>query len=186
MNDQPGHGGNGAWHRKGLSVQAALASAFDAHAGNLYRYALMILADHSAAEDVVQQIFVKLAGMDDKLGQIESFNGYLRTAVRRECYNAISRRQRDRENRARPLLEPASNAAVDEDERLSLETALRALPPDQREIIHLKLYEAMTFRKIAEVLGISPNTAASRYRYAIERLRKRLDPRSSANGDYNE
>jgi RNA polymerase sigma-70 factor (ECF subfamily) len=42
--------------------------------------------------------------------------------------------------------------------------------------VHLKLWEELTFEEIAAALGISPNTAASRYRYAIDKLRDRLRP----------
>ncbi|HEY0548818.1 MAG TPA: sigma factor-like helix-turn-helix DNA-binding protein, partial [Verrucomicrobiae bacterium] len=50
------------------------------------------------------------------------------------------------------------------------------LPTEQRAVAHLKLWEGLTFEVIAETLGISPNTAASRYRYAIDKLRERLRP----------
>ena len=54
--------------------------------------------------------------------------------------------------------------------------ALAELPPDQRVIVHLKLWEGLTFDAIAETLEISPNTAASRYRYGLDKLRDRLRP----------
>jgi RNA polymerase sigma-70 factor (ECF subfamily) len=57
-----------------------------------------------------------------------------------------------------------------------LANALAELPPDQRVIVHLKLWEGLTFDAIAETLEISPNTAASRYRYGLDKLRDRLRP----------
>ena len=56
-----------------------------------------------------------------------------------------------------------------------LERALRALPPEQREVIALKIDGELTFAQIARVLDISVNTAASRYRYALEKLRSTLE-----------
>jgi RNA polymerase sigma-70 factor (ECF subfamily) len=53
---------------------------------------------------------------------------------------------------------------------------MEELPPDQRAVVHLKLWEHLTFDAIAEMLDISQNTAASRYRYAIDKLRERLRP----------
>ena len=55
-----------------------------------------------------------------------------------------------------------------------LERALAALPADRREVIALKIDAGLTFREIAAVLGVSPNTAASRYRYALAELRDAL------------
>ena len=60
------------------------------------------------------------------------------------------------------------------DDAFELENALRSLPPEQREIIALKIEGGLTFGEIATLLSISPNTAASRYRYALEKLRSTL------------
>ena len=54
--------------------------------------------------------------------------------------------------------------------------ALAGIPGDQREVAVLKVYGQLTFREIGETLGISINTAQSRYRYALAALRKRLTP----------
>jgi RNA polymerase sigma-70 factor (ECF subfamily) len=60
--------------------------------------------------------------------------------------------------------------------RDDLDHALALLPDDQREVIALKIDGGLTFAQIADVLNISPNTAASRYRYALEKLRSVLEP----------
>jgi len=68
-------------------------------------------------------------------------------------------------------------AATDPDEQLfreELAGALGELPPDQRAVVHLKLWQGLTFEEIAAILEISPNTAASRYRYGLDKLRDRL------------
>ena len=52
--------------------------------------------------------------------------------------------------------------------------ALGALPVEQREVISLKIDGELTFAQIAKVLEVSPHTAASRYRYALEKLRRSL------------
>jgi RNA polymerase sigma-70 factor (ECF subfamily) len=64
---------------------------------------------------------------------------------------------------------PADSLADD------LPNALKALPADQREVIALKLDGGLTFAQVAEILNVSPNTAASRYRYALEKLRRMLE-----------
>jgi RNA polymerase sigma-70 factor, ECF subfamily len=155
-----------------------LERVYDASAPKLYRYALMILADPAAAEDAVQQAFVKYARGRSGACAIEHLEGYLRIAVRNECRRILKRKGSRREIglESAPLLEAASTPLPDEDERRALEQALRQLPAEQREVVHMKVYEDMTFQRIAEILGISINTAASRYRYALDRLRQLLTP----------
>jgi RNA polymerase sigma-70 factor, ECF subfamily len=60
--------------------------------------------------------------------------------------------------------------------RAGLADALGELPPEQRAVVHLKLWEGLTFEQIADALGIPLNTAASRYRYGLDKLRERLRP----------
>lgn len=162
-----------------LSPRESLADAYARYAGSLYRYALMVLADHAAAEDAVHQAFTKMAGMGTRLDGIQAVEGYLRTAVRHECWSLIRRRRRHPpgldESPGPALLEAAAQTGVDEDERRQLEVALRGLPAEQREVVHLKVYEGRTFQEIADWLGESINTVASRYRYALQKLRTRLE-----------
>jgi RNA polymerase sigma-70 factor (ECF subfamily) len=56
-----------------------------------------------------------------------------------------------------------------------LAEALGRLPDEQREVILLKVQEDLTFKEIAAVCGVSGNTAASRYRYGLARLRESLE-----------
>ena len=70
---------------------------------------------------------------------------------------------------------PAANPD-DEGFRIALSDALGELPPDQRTVVHLRLWEDLKFEEIADLLSISLNTAASRYRYGIDKLRQRLRP----------
>jgi len=51
---------------------------------------------------------------------------------------------------------------------------MRTLPPEQAEVVALKLWEEMTFAQIGAILEESPNTIASRYKYAMAKLAKRL------------
>jgi RNA polymerase sigma-70 factor (ECF subfamily) len=146
-----------------------IGALYDQYAGRLFRYAVMILADSAAASDAVQQVFLGIAGTP--VGHIRSDERYLRRAVRNECYSALRRRRRAMTTDLEPLLETI--AAIDEkpEERLALEAAIRTLPPEQREVLHLKVFDGMTLQEIADQLDESINTIASRYRYAVEKLR---------------
>ncbi len=57
-----------------------------------------------------------------------------------------------------------------------VETALCRLPPEQREVLVLKIWGELTFAQIGEALKLSPNTVASRYRYALVALKKIIRP----------
>ena len=130
----------------------------------------MILADAAAADDAIQQVFTALL---ERPRPVEQEEHYLRRAIRNECYTALRRRARSVAEG--PLLELA---APDErpDDRLALERAIRELPAEQREILHLHTFEGRTFQEIAELTGESINTCASRYRYAVAKLRQMLMP----------
>jgi RNA polymerase sigma-70 factor (ECF subfamily) len=164
--------------------QEQLAAAYDEHAPGLYRYALMILADASAAEDAVHEVFAKLAARGERILEIASRGGYLRSAVRNESYRLLRRRGpvADAALASPGILEPADGRAVEQEQRRALERAIGSLPPEQREVVHMKVYDEMTFQQIADELAVSINTAASRYRYAIEKLRRLLVPVRSKEG----
>ncbi len=55
-----------------------------------------------------------------------------------------------------------------------MQLAVSQLPPEQAEVVVLKIWEGFTFAEIADLIGESPNTAASRYRYALEKLSRSL------------
>jgi RNA polymerase sigma-70 factor, ECF subfamily len=152
-----------------------LGVLYDRYADALYRYAMMILANPAAASDAVQQVFLGLARRP--AGHVRSDERYLRRAVRNECYSALRRRRRDMTVSDAPLLEAVAATEEHPEDRLAIEAAIRTLPAEQREVLHLKVFEGLTFHEIADQLSEPINTVASRYRYAIEKLRERLGQR---------
>jgi RNA polymerase sigma-70 factor (ECF subfamily) len=161
-------------HSTAGAARAWVSDLYRAHGAALFRYALMILADREDAEDVVQQVFLSvLRGSQAVAAPLE----YLRRATRNQCYSVLRGRMRDRARRGSEdeLLEVAGEVG-EEAERLALSRALASLPPEQREVVHLKVFEGCSFPEIAALQDISGNTAASRFRYALERLRRALGP----------
>jgi RNA polymerase sigma-70 factor (ECF subfamily) len=152
------------------------ARLYDSFGPPLFRYALMILGRRDAAEDVIQQVFTVL--LDRGTRHISSPGTYLRTAVRNACYSRL-RGSRVRGADASPdeeILEavPEAREPITPEDRLALDAGIRALPPEQREVIHLHVFEGLTFKEVALATGEPPNTVASRYRYALEKLRASL------------
>ena len=151
--------------------QEWIGQLYDRYGAGLYRYASMVLADPAGAADVVQTVFVALLR---RRSTPDFDERYLRRAVRNECFSALRHRRRDVLRSAAPILEAVDPARNRPDERIALENALGGLPADQREAVHLKVFEGMTFQEIADLTDESINTIASRYRYALEKLRALL------------
>ena len=152
---------------------------YDQYGASLYRYALMLLADRPAAEDAVHQVFVSLIALAARqAAPPDNPEHYLRRAVRNECYSALRRSTKGEasidERANAPLLQSIAGADENPDQRIALERALRTLPAEQREVIHLRVYEGLTFQEIATQTGESINTIASRHRYALDKLKALL------------
>ncbi len=153
------------------------------HAQALFSYLLNLTRNEVDTRDLLQALFTKLAQRPDLLEGVREERAFLLRLARNLAIDLFRRRgaaqrhsdQLAREVQASPLFAPAS----DPDERAfrqALEAALDELPADQREVVHLKLWEGLTFEQIASLLDIPPNTAASRYRYGLDKLRQRLRP----------
>jgi RNA polymerase sigma-70 factor (ECF subfamily) len=154
--------------------RARFAARVYAESGpRLYRYALMILANADDAADVVQQVFAVVLSQK-RLPPIDDETAYFRAAVRNASYSLLRRRRTARDAEA-SILAPAA-AGCSPLEQAALEQALATLSPEQREVVHLHVYEGMTFQEIATIADESINTVAARYRYALARLKARLAP----------
>jgi len=101
---------------------------------DLYRYAVMLLADPASAEDAIQQVFAALLRHS---GDLQNDAHYMRRAVRNECYSMLRGGVRRKEEPGRPLLDALASEGVNHAERLALEDAIRELPAEQREVAHL-------------------------------------------------
>ncbi|MCW5557040.1 MAG: sigma-70 family RNA polymerase sigma factor [Verrucomicrobiae bacterium] len=158
-----------------------LARLYDDHAAALYAYALNLTRSESDAGDVLQEVFTRLA----RRGELPSDLREPRALLLRMAHHAVVDSLRRRESRRRAAESLAAESgtlfapAPDPDAaafRNGLAAALGELPAAQRAVVHLKLWEGLTFEQIAGTLDLSPNTAASRYRYGIDKLRAQLRP----------
>lgn len=158
---------------------AAYATLYARLARPLLRLAAAMLADAGEAEDAVHDVFVGLARGRERLRYVEDLDAYVFASLRHAIAARIDRRQVERRHLERIALipVPARHSAEPADEG-EFAAALASLPSEQREIVVMKIDGGLTFAQIAQVLRISSNTAASRYRYAIEKLRKFLEDRT--------
>jgi RNA polymerase sigma-70 factor, ECF subfamily len=154
---------------------------YDGHAPSLFAFLLNFTRDENDTRDLLQEIFVKIAREPELLKDVRSERAFLIRLAHNVAVDLIRRRdtrERTRDNFAAETITVFAPAGdPDEDVfRQELSAALADLPEEQRAVVHLKLWEEMTFEAIAEALGIPPNTAASRYRYGLDKLRERLRP----------
>ena len=154
---------------------------YDEHAQPLFAFLLNLTRDEADTRDLLQEIFVKLAREPELLAGVRDERAFLVRLAHNAAIDLMRRRgvrERTKEHFAIEAISPFA-AAGDPDEetfRQELSAALAGLPADQRAVVHLKLWEGLTFEEIAAALEISPNTAASRYRYGLDKLRDRLRP----------
>jgi RNA polymerase sigma-70 factor (ECF subfamily) len=147
----------------------------------LFAFLLNLTRDEPDTRDVLQEIFVKLARQPDLLRGVRDERAFLIRLAHNAAIDLMRRRGTRDKTREQFTSEAASPfaPATDPDEqafRDAFAAALAELPDEQRAVVHLKLWEDLTFEQIADALDIPPNTAASRYRYGLDKLRERLRP----------
>ena len=128
----------------------------------------------------MQEVFLRALTRSRWWFGLRNPTGYLYRGARNEALSRL----RKRVVRTRAAADLVYSAALLASVETSLESAeeaarvnaaLLALPMEQREVVVLKIYQNMTFKEIAHVTGASQNTAASRYRYALAKLKEILE-----------
>ena len=154
-----------------------LASLYDLHAGAVYAFALNLLRDEGEAKDILHTVFVRLArspgGPPARSGLLKLTHWLVLDRLRQQKSSA------SRETRWNSESQPLFTPSADPDTTLfddALAAALLILPVEQRAVVHLHLWENTSFDAIGGMLGISRNTAASRYRLALVKLQDHLRP----------
>jgi RNA polymerase sigma-70 factor (ECF subfamily) len=154
----------------------AFGALYDRLAARLYRVAVRLLDSREDAEDAVQEVFASLVRSRECLPQVGDLEGYVFASLRRAAARLAVRRARLPAASGAGL--PEAVARPDRPREGSLPDdlcrAIGVLPAEQREVIALKIHGELTFAQIGLAMGTSANTAASRYRYALEKLRQTL------------
>ena len=156
-----------------------LERIYDEHAQALFSFLLNFTQSEPDTRDVLQEVFCEIARNPSLLDDLRKERAFLLRMANNRALDLMRSRKRCAKKHERLALEPlqvfSEPPGIDGGYfQNALATALESLPAEQRTVVHLKLWEEETFEGIAETLGISINTAASRYRYAIEKLRSRL------------
>ena len=147
----------------------------DRHGAALLLFARQWAACRADAEDVIQDAFVRFWRLRQGVADPAA---YLYACVKHCALDRHRQRKRQslrEETVARPEEESWFSDRPERDEReAAIEAALQDLPDSQREVLVLKIWGGLTYQQVADALRISANTAASRYRYALDKLREQL------------
>ncbi len=155
---------------------SAFQAVYDHYAPTLYRVAWRLLRDAHLAEDALQEVFLSLLKAGSRLADVRDLRTYLFACVRRAAQRlkAGQSRWKTFNEVAGPEKEPCFSPSDASTPSLSdrFLRAVQRLPWEQQEVLALKIDGHLTFAEIGLILGISANTAASRYRYALGKLRE--------------
>lgn len=160
----------------------ALAEVFRRHGGSVYGVSRRVLADDALAEDITQDLFLRLWNEPDRF---DEQRGTLRSFLQRQAHSRSVERVRSEEARRRredrslaldvdPLenLESQVMSSIDSDR---IRDALSALDADDRRAIVLAYYGGISYREVATRLGLPEGTVKSRIRAGLRRLSSMLD-----------
>jgi RNA polymerase sigma factor (sigma-70 family) len=153
----------------GRGDSAAFGALYDRLGTRLLAVARGLCGAHADPEDLVQQTFLDLYRSRRALARSRDVESYAFASLRHRAAAAARRRRP-----ASLEIEPGAEDPVPHESDARLERALSALPAEQREALELRTAGGLTFEQLGAVLGVSADTAASRVRYALERLRRSL------------
>ncbi|MHC5181765.1 MAG: RNA polymerase sigma factor [Planctomycetota bacterium] len=161
---------------------AALRDIYALYKDELVTLASALLHDKTTAEDAVHDVFAMLIDRQKTLKITQNLKQYLMTAVA----NAARQRYRTQKRASEVSLDsektpetetqkPPESAILADEQQQHLAAALSALPYQQREVILLRHFGELRFKKIASMQSVSINTVQGRYRYGLDKLRSLLN-----------
>jgi RNA polymerase sigma-70 factor (ECF subfamily) len=159
--------------------ERALEEVFRAHYTGMASFVQRYVFAPDIAEELVQDIFVKLWSRREQLSEIESFKTYLYRAVRNQALNWLRRRKLERRWEEEQDPEPAALVATDDiatqgEVAAAVKAAIGRLPPRCREIFLLSRDGGLTYNDIARTLDISVKTVETQMGRALKSLRNSL------------
>jgi RNA polymerase sigma-70 factor (ECF subfamily) len=169
----------------------AFAVLLERYRRPIYNFILRSTRDQELAEDVLQEVFMRVVQRAGDFRHSSKFSTWLYTIARNLCIDT-SRKMAFRRHRSLDaplrgddgdgptLLDRVGDRAHVDRTAISAQigaavaTAVEALPEEQREVFLMRQVQALPFKEIAEIVGVPENTIKSRMRYALERLREAL------------
>ena len=160
---------------KKTSVTDIFESIVSQYQDQLFRFAFMRVGIREVAEDIVQDVLLRLYRVMSEGKKIRSHESFLLRSVSNACIDHL-RRKKPPTLQIEDIddLPDIQDRNIDEEFR-RISMVLDGLPYEQAEILRLKCYDGLTFRQIAEIYELSEATVKSRYRYPLQHLRNKIE-----------
>lgn len=147
----------------------------DLYQDRLFRFAFMRVGTREVAEDIVQDVLLRLFRAMSVGKEIQSHRSFLFRSISNACIDHI-RRKKPPALQLEDISEiPDSTDRDIDDEFRRINVLLDGLPFEQAETVRLKCYDGLTFSQIASLQSLPEATVKSRYRYAIRHIREKLN-----------
>lgn len=157
--------------------QVAFRKVFDDYRSKVFTYAIRYLKSKAQAEEIVQNVFLKIWLKRDGLIEIKNFGGYLRTITNNTTFDALKKRASEYKYKNESLQEWSDLDNTTEDSILSKDAqsyvaqALNKLPKQQRLVYQMCHIDGLRQKEVAEKLNISPLTVKVHLREAVKGLK---------------
>ena len=157
--------------------EKAFIKLYDLYKDKIYTYSLKLLKSQVNAEEMLQDVFMKVWQKRETLDASRSFKSYLYTIARNKCFDFLEKASNDVKLRqtifyqSQKSFSAADVQLIESDFNKIKEEAYNSLPPRRREIFEMSREQGMTYDEIGEKLGISTNTVKSQMNKALESLR---------------
>ena len=157
--------------------EKAFQKLFDNYRNILYKYSYSLVCSKPYAEEIVQDVFLKVWEKRDTLNPNLSFKSFLFTITRNKTITFLKRAAKSDKIReeifynSQKFVNPTDLYIREAEVEKIKEEALALLPPRRRLIFEMSRYEGKSHNEIAEELGISPNTVRNQMSMALETLR---------------
>jgi RNA polymerase sigma-70 factor (ECF subfamily) len=160
--------------------EAAFRCLFDRYRGRIYTYALRLSENTSLADEVVQDVFLKVWLKRKDLPGIENFSAWLYAIARNRMFDMMKQQAREQQTLESVLQQGAANNAelslLEKEQQVLLKNALAKLSPRQQLIYNLSRDRGMKHEEIADTLNISRNTVKTHLVHALRVIRDHISP----------
>lgn len=142
---------------------------------NLVRFLMAYCGNRSLAEDVVQDVFLKLMGLKFNLGFVKNVKAYIYTTALNRCRDVVRRESKNLDFEDVNQGITAIGDKKDENVDIGIvNNLIQRLPEMQKEVLLLRTRSDLTFKEIGDILHISENSAKVNYFYAVTSLKKMI------------